>query len=233
MKQVVLASAAILALSTATQAADLGSVRAPIAGTVASPVFNWTGFYLGGHLGASFPSVRYTVPGFSGGISSTGFMGGGQIGFNYQINQFVLGAEADLSGTTASRTFRNILLVGDATRISNPLLASVRARAGVAVDRVLFYATGGLGFGTATARYTAGGFAAAASSTRTGWTLGGGVEYAFAPNWTAKVEYLYYNFGTVRNSLLPGDRTTFDVHTVKVGVNYLFSTGPAPVSARY
>ncbi|WP_163566404.1 outer membrane protein, partial [Klebsiella pneumoniae] len=73
----------------------------------------------------------------------------------------------------------------------------------------------------------------ASNSTRVGYTVGGGLEYAFTPNWTAKVEYLYYGFGDRSNVFVPGDRVSQNIHTVKLGVNYLFNTGGAPLSARY
>lgn len=120
-------------------------------------------------------------------------------------------------------------------------LGSVRARGGIAVDRALLYVTGGLGIGSfqhrATDAVTGALFGTGHSSTRVGLAVGGGLEYAFTPNVTAKVEYMYYHFGTAvaPPGAVGGGAANIrtDVHTVKLGINYLFSTGPSAVVARY
>ncbi len=237
MKKFLLASAAVAALATGAQAADLGAPRAPVAAAVIAPAFSWTGFYLGAHVGYGWAQARYTD--FSGtfangSTTANGVFGGIQGGYNWQFNNIVLGLEADVSAGGLRRTYA--LTATESYRASVPFLSSIRARAGFAADRALIYATGGLGivsfqdriFTTATNATLATG-----STTRVGYTLGAGVEYAFTPNWTAKVEYLYYGFGDRRNVLTANDRVRTDIHTVKLGINYLFSTGPSAVVARY
>ncbi|WP_296577182.1 outer membrane protein [Phreatobacter sp.] len=233
MKKFLLASAAIAALATGAQAADLGAPRAPIAASVYAPAFSWTGFYLGGHVGYGWAQARYTSPivANNGSVNANGFLGGIQAGYNWQMNNFVFGLEADVAGGAMNRTFA--LGGGNTYRASVPFLSTVRARAGVAADRALFYVTGGLGIASLQDRWVIGGVTTNATTTRAGYVLGAGVEYAFTPNWTAKVEYNYYGFGDRRNLVTPGDRQRTDIHTVKLGINYLFSTGPSAVVARY
>jgi outer membrane immunogenic protein len=237
MKKFLLAGAAVAALASGAQAADLGAPRSPIAAAVIAPAFSWTGFYVGAHAGYGWAQARYTD--FTGTFvnasnDANGFFGGIQGGYNWQINNFVLGLEADVAASAIRRTYLDAA-TGDTYRASVPFLGSVRARAGFAADRALFYVTGGLGVATFQDRYFDAGTATtfSASNTRVGYTLGGGVEYAFAPNWTAKAEYVYYGFADRRNQFTANDRIRTDIHTVKLGVNYLFSTGPSAVVARY
>jgi outer membrane immunogenic protein len=238
MKKFLLASAAIAALATGAQAADLGAPRAPVAAAVYAPAFSWTGFYLGGHVGYGWAQARYTdfaTPANNSSVNANGVFGGLQAGYNWQMNQFVFGLEADIAASGMRRTYTAANLV-DTYRASVPFLSTVRARAGFAADRALFYVTGGLGIATLQDRWSFGAAPAVvttASSTRAGYALGAGVEYAFTPNWTVKAEYMYYGFGDRRNVVVAGDRVRTDIHTVKLGVNYLFSTGPSAVVARY
>jgi outer membrane immunogenic protein len=233
MKKFLLASAAVAALASGAQAADLGAPRAPVAAAVYAPAFSWTGFYLGGHVGYGWAQARYTSPivANNSSVNANGIFGGIQAGYNWQMNNFVFGLEADVAAGGLRRTYT--ALNGDTYRASVPFLSSVRARAGFAADRALFYVTGGLGVATFQDRWNLGGVITTASSTRAGFALGGGIEYAFTPNWTAKAEYMYYGFGDRRNIVVAGDRVRTDIHTVKLGINYLFSTGPSAVVARY
>lgn len=237
MKKFFLASAALVALAAGAQAADLGSPRMPIAAAVVSPVFNWTGFYLGAHLGYGSGSTGWvflTGPATTVPSNPKGAFGGLQLGYNWQINNFVLGLETDLS----------IAGFRDSDPCPNPAVScftrsnwvgTTRARVGVAADKALFYVTGGLAYGdTRVGASTAVGVTT--SRTRVGFALGGGLEYAFTPNVTAKVEYMYYNLGSSSYQVTTVPefvRARFEYHTVKVGLNYLFSTGPSAVVARY
>jgi outer membrane immunogenic protein len=234
MKKLLLGTVAALAVVTSAEAADLGAARVPVAAAVMAPAFNWTGFYLGVHAGYGFghaDTVNIIAQSFPS--SPVGPLIGGQIGFNYQINSIVLGAEADLAFAAVSGRHQVVAFPGISIYHRTTALGSLRARGGYAVDRALFYVTGGLGFQRVTFGQADPGGGVEERYSRTGWTLGAGVEYAITPNVTAKLEYAYYNFGT--HLLSPPFVATVrnDVHTVKVGVNYLFSTGPAAVVARY
>jgi outer membrane immunogenic protein len=260
----VIASTLILGV-TAANAADIAPIY-KAAGPMAAVPFSWTGFYIGANVGGAssrnnadsdfgplFPPfailpplapIFTIVPGqldtLSGGGRRSGVIGGGQIGYNWQVNQFVLGVEADAVGTglgsstaSASRTFGPPIVpitvtqtvAVDFGRID--WMASFRGRAGFAVDRALFYVTGGgavTEFGGSTTTLVngpgiglpAGTFVAAngGSATRWGWTVGGGIEWAFSNNWSVAGEYRHTDFGN--------RSTTFNVPD---GLGGVFATG--------
>jgi outer membrane immunogenic protein len=237
MKKLLLAGAAVAALSSGAQAADLGVPRTPIAAAVIAPVFSWTGFYAGLNVGLGIANTNLAalapVPGYPG--SGSGLVAGAQIGYNYQINNFVIGAEADIGYFGVSRR-QTILGIDTSWRTTWD--ASIRGRAGVAVDRALFYVTGGVAFADFSLRQVGGVgvvIDARASQTRVGWTVGAGIEYAVTQNWTVRGEYLYANYGS--KSLVANGIATPPIslqeHKIRVGVNYLFSTGPSAIVARY
>jgi len=241
MKKLLLATTALVAFAAGAQAADLGVPRSPVAAAVVAPAFNWTGFYLGAQIGygwlngsSTFDNGAPTLP-----VRSNGVFGGVHAGYNYQINNAVLGLEGDIevSGIRGIRT--DVTGATSSGRFDDRWQGSLRARAGVAVDRALLYVTGGLAF----AQFGLSGGPSAGplqgyNVTRAGWTVGAGVEYAFAPNWTTRLEYRYANYGTVSRDLAPLypgviQRTSLQSHTIRLGVSYLFSTGPSAVVARY
>ncbi|MBN8938139.1 MAG: porin family protein [Rhizobiales bacterium] len=235
MKKFLLAGAALVALASGAQAADLGVQRVAVPAAILAPSFNWTGFYVGLNAGVGIANTNFrslsagTVPG-----SNTGFVGGAQIGYNYQINNFVLGGEADFGYFGVSRSG----LVGGGSTVTwrTRWDGSLRARAGVAIDRTLLYVTGGLAFADFGVRQTAALVPdISANQTRVGWTLGAGVEYAITPNWTVRGEYLYANYGSKTFSTPTGvtPPVSLQTHKFRLGVNYLFSTGPSAVVARY
>jgi len=160
-----------------------------------------------------------------------GFLGGGQVGFNYQVGQFVFGVEGDFTGTGIKG---GVNALGATFNNTVNWTSTVTGRAGLAFDRWLVYGKGGVAWAGdkfSTNRYSA--FSSEITDTRIGWTVGGGVEYAFAPQWSAKVEYNFMDFGTKSYSFAPGFSTDIDqkVQEVKVGVNYKFGGGP--IIARY
>lgn len=231
------AAAALIALTAGAEAADLVRPRQPVAATVVAQAapFNWTGFYLGGHLGYGWGRTGWTYVAETVASNPKGIFGGLQGGYNWQVNNFVIGVEQDLSAAAFSdRDICGANATWTCTSRTN-WLGSTRLRGGLAADRALFYVTGGLGYGdTRVTTVTAGG-PISSSRFRVGYAVGAGVEYAFAQNWTAKAEYLYFDLGRASYAGFDGDpvRARFQYHTMKVGLSYLFSTGPAPVSARY
>ncbi len=234
-------SAAVLA-STASVAADLPArtyTKAPV--YAPAPIFNWTGIYVGAHIGAAFGGdngYATTLPGLTGSNREAAFLGGGQLGADYQFApNWLVGIEGQISGLSGSdRTFSNGI---DSFRDRSDWLASITGRLGYTWGPGLIYAKGGVAFrddnGLAA---TAGFLPAVASRESTGYTVGGGLEYMFAPAWSAKVEYQYYNFDTTNVAFTtagPVARALSykdDLHTVKVGVNYRFNWG-GPVVAKY
>ncbi|HRY07903.1 MAG TPA: porin family protein [Hyphomicrobiaceae bacterium] len=229
--------ASVAAMATVSQAlaADLGPYRppAPPETYVERPsMFSWRGFYAGlngGYAWGSGDSTfvnNGTVAGDLSSVDPDGWFGGGQLGYNAQFGNFVLGVEGDFQGTGVDGSkLDNIGPV--AFRTSNDMnwFSTLRARAGFAADRVLIYATGGVAwadvdfslydFSTAT-RFSGG-------DTLTGYTIGGGVEWALANNWTFKGEYLYIDLDDAKFHG-GGTSANFDnaFHTVRFGLNYKF-----------
>jgi len=209
MKNFLLASAAILAVGGASAfAADLPSrVPMPAKAPAYFQTYNWTGVYVGINGGGGWGSDSDNT---SGGLV------GGTLGYNYQLGQVVFGIEGDIdwSGIKGSETCGGL---NCDTR--NNWLSTVRGRLGYAgFDRFLPYVTGGVAFGDV--KTSVAGFGDS-SKTRTGWTLGGGVEYAIAGPWTAKVEYLYVDLGSGDDSAF-GSNRDFKTSLVRAGLNYRF-----------
>jgi outer membrane immunogenic protein len=222
-------AAATFALGvSAASAADLG--QRPVYKAQPAPVmaaYNWSGFYVGGHLGYAWSSeeVSSALTGLTGTTDPDGFLGGAQIGFNWQTGAFVFGVEADWSWTNADGS----TAIPFAATSEHNWYGTATARVGYAVDNWLWYVKGGAAW--IDSDYTIAGVTT--GDTRTGWTVGTGLEWALGPNWSAKIEYNYMDFGSERVSTpLLVDADT-QVHLVKLGLNYRFDWGKAPVVARY
>ncbi|MCF4128204.1 outer membrane protein [Methylobacterium sp. SyP6R] len=241
-----LALTAVLTSLSPAAAADLPRRAAPPPAFTPVPVFTWTGFYAGVNAGAGFGGGGGTFTDATYGTATLGhrdaaFVGGGQIGYNYQFTPgsgFVIGAEADIQGTTFGRARSG--LVGSTTFYDvGPSLdwfGTVRGRIGYAFDRFLVYGTGGFAYGgggtPANASYYTG---TLPGTFRTGWTAGGGVEYAITERLSARIEALYvsldrnggsgglvYDTGTNAYYGLGKPKSEFGV--VRAGLNYRFST---------
>jgi outer membrane immunogenic protein len=213
MKQLLLAGVA-LSVATAASAADMQArpySKAPPAAVVAA--YNWSGFYIGAMGGGGWETD-----------AGSGGFGGGTVGYNWQLpgSQFVFGVEVDAAGASIKDSFLVDVGVTQENKIN--AFGSVTGRAGFAIDAALLYAKGGWAWTNAKTSFSDGVNTLSDSQTHTGYTIGGGVEYMFAPNWSAKGEYMFtslgsetYNFGGQ-----PLDSGSFDFHTIKVGVNYHF-----------
>ncbi len=299
MKKILVSATALsFALTASGFAADLPPQKTPV--YVPPPLPLWGGFYVGLNAGGTFstgtgasnwaadllddyaPAAAGAAAALSaftpgvGGSSNSGFIGGGQVGYNFQPYQIlILGLEADIQGVgglsgggsfigSAPDPLGNPTQMVAAGQFKGSLdyLGTVRGRAGFLFTPTwLVYGTGGLAYGGAnlSATFLSGDLAGvygpgngsfSYSNTRVGWTLGGGVEWMFMPNWSAKVEYLYYDLGTVTtNTVVAGLNNTtgkigyaygnstsasFNGHIVRAGVNYHFNWSvPAPVLAKY
>lgn len=243
-----LVTVSAICFSQMASAADL-PVKAPIyKAPFIAPPYNWTGLYIGVNVGGSWGSQDNTLVNAATGatvLSNSdhldGVIGGGQIGYNWQINQWVLGIEADFQGSgqkgdgsffIAAPNTTIAVLPSTSTAYSDKLnwFGTVRGRIGYAFDRWLPYFTGGWAYGhgeisgTTTSGATATSFSA--SQDYSGWTIGGGIEWAFANNWSAKLEYLYIDFGdgpTVPvSTTLNIDSGKMTDNVVRVGLNYKF-----------
>ena len=246
MKKFLMASAALLTMVASASAADLYT-KAPVH---AAPVINWTGFYVG--LNAGYGGGESVLGLNAGPITfdmnnkSNGFLGGAQIGYNWQAGQIVYGLEADIQGSDVKSTSGLGLLgalggggggggFGGDIGTTVDYFGTVRGRIGLMPwDRSLVYATGGLAYGQTTTSF----LLPLGSNTKVGWTVGAGFEYMIAQNWSLKTEYLYVDLGKDDLNLgalgaIGGGGGPFPVgaggiteqtrmHVVRAGVNYHF-----------
>lgn len=243
-KNVVLGAVAALVLgTTAAAAADLPmKTKAP----PPVPMYDWTGFYIGvaggGSLGQSTHIDQATGLGDTIGYNVKGGLVGGTLGYNWQMGSVVLGFEGDASWVGEYGSNLDDGLAGNPAFTSftkETWLGTARGRLGYAVNNLLFYGTGGYAVAGVTAGIKDSATAVlydSASSTRNGWTAGGGLEWGFLPNWSAKFEWLYMKFEskpliavnlgpTFNRSSVP-----LDDNVVRAGINYRFG---GPVVARY
>ena len=261
------AAALTVAGAVAAQAADLPTRKEAPAPIFVPPPFTWTGFYVGLNAGGvwgtgnatstiynpfGFAIITNDFPAGSFGNNNTGFIGGGQAGYNWQTGAFVLGVETDFDWTSMNR---NRTFIGPTFGPLNDFftengsakmnwLGTTRARVGFVAtpdNRLMFYGTGGFAYGGGNSHLNI--FDAnngwfwtnSTNNTRTGWTIGAGAEYAITNNITLKGEYLYYNLGsqnlvTVANAAtiaaFPGvyaqTKVNFDGSIFRAGVNYKF-----------
>jgi outer membrane immunogenic protein len=243
-----LVSAAMLATMTGgAWAADLPNTKgAPAFAPPPPPVFTWTGLYIGAQAGYEWGTTSayletYPADVFSAtavGVSPSGVVGGGHIGYNFQITQFVIGVEGDFEGASASGSA--LQTSGALVHENDEIQGSVRGRVGWAWDRLLIYGTGGVAF--ASIRDTSTTPAAFDSQTvgRVGWTAGGGIEYALDPNWSVRAEYRYTDYGSYDFPLFNTDpgfaaRLRNTDNRVEAGFSYKFDmfAPPMPVVAKY
>jgi outer membrane immunogenic protein len=271
MKSIMVAAVCLASVASAS-AADLTARPYAKAPAMTAVAYNWTGWYVGvngggawGHGTGNFVSTNDL--GFFGPALRSGYLpqslnarhsggfGGAQMGYNWQMNNWLIGLEADIQGSDigSSSTINFAGIPGVAVpgitegRDHINWFGTVRGRMGFVVDQVLFYGTGGLAYGGVNSSVSNLNLVAAApfnlisgsvSDTRVGWAAGAGIEWAFAPNWTVKAEYLHIDLGStdVAMSTAPAPASTatyrFDhqVETARLGVNYRFG---GPVVARY
>jgi outer membrane immunogenic protein len=238
MKRILVAGIVLAAFSSApTLAADM-PIKAPVY-KVAAP-FSWEGLYAGVHAGYGWDNYKIvdagTFPVQTATLHPSGGLGGFQIGYNgYLAPSWVLGTEIDFSFADIKAngiTSPSVLSVTTKT----DFLGTARARLGYAMDRTLLYVTGGMAWAHVKANEATLFFAPDAY--HVGWTLGGGLEYAFDPRWSMKVEYLYADLGSYNNAVGGFPRSTeLTLSTVKAGLNYRFgdpapSASAMPVKAR-
>jgi outer membrane immunogenic protein len=204
-----LSSAMLVSAATVSDAAD--APRPPVYRVPPPPPYYlWSGFYAGAHVGAGWVS--------DGG--GGGFVGGGQVGYNYQVNNWVFGLEGDFSGTSIGNSVNVNAGLGVTGAASGGIdwISTLTPRVGYAFDRWLVYAKAGAGWahgsGSATVSFAGvpvGGVSV--DSTSSAFVFGVGTEYAFRDNWTAKVEYNVFDFSSDTGGTL---------QVIKAGVNYRF-----------
>lgn len=253
MKKLVLAASILAISAVSASAADMAPRYAKAPPPVAAAVMTWTGFYVGLQGGGGWGDSDETfflapnTPAFVGTQSydtSGGFVGG-VVGYNWQSGAFVLGIEgdyhwADINGRSS------VINIGPPNLLDTYYtqlrgFGDIKGRLGYAAGPALFFVSGGAAVGDIRHRYDAALNGGAANTfvqdtTRWGWTVGAGLEYMFAPNWSAKLEYNYIDLGksTIQYSPVVANRSEWDdtFHTVKAGINYHFNWG-GPVVAKY
>jgi outer membrane immunogenic protein len=241
MKKILLAGTALLSvLSSAALAADMRpAARAPIytKAPMMAPAYSWTGCYIGGNVGGLWAKKDWSITGTGVGQSSVSInsgLGGGQVGCNYQVSTWVFGIQGDYDWTNANGTAADASFGGAVTDQTNiKSLASVTGRVGYTWDRFMLYGKGGGAW--VKDNYTAsfGGLVSTASETRTGWTAGAGIEYAFTDWLTGFAEYDYYGFGTKSVTFAAFPIASSDIKqtisVAKAGINFKFN----PFGGRY
>nr|WP_295889629.1 outer membrane protein [uncultured Devosia sp.] len=226
MKRLGIMLSAILVLTTASQAADLGwnSGASPIYSP--TPASGWSGFYAGVSGGYGFGTATVTpAPGAQASNSTGGWNLGAQAGYNMDMGGFILGAEADLQWSNVGYT-EDIPGIGS-FKAGIDFYGTLRGRAGMAFGQVMPYVTAGVAAGRGSASLTnPGGVTTSQSATHTGWTAGVGLEAQATQNISIKAEYLYVDLGTQSYSGLPAGVGNIDAaqrfSVVRAGLNYKF-----------
>jgi outer membrane immunogenic protein len=212
-------------------AADLPLPAAPAA-TYRAASNSWGGFYLGLNGGGGFGSSQWTKGGNGTNVFDTsGFVGGGTVGFNFPISEVLVGLEGDvdwssMNGSTGGCAV-NAAGAPTACETKNNWLGTARVRVGYAFDRLLVFVTGGAAFGGIQTGLNPP--ATFDTGAHVGWTAGAGVEYALSQNWSAKAEYLFVGFPhsscvSVANcGTAAGATVVLAESLVRGGINYKFS----------
>jgi outer membrane immunogenic protein len=253
-KKLLLTGAALALFATPGFAADL-PMQAPV--YVPPPVYNWTGFYIGGHVGGGWGdsssielapgSASFPIGTVFNRTHTSGPLAGVQGGFNWQIGGFVLGVEGEFTAMGLSGTETTISAVNGFDSIvaaRTESLEAVTGRIGYAVNNWLIFAKGGGAWTSGSSNgqdFLANGTFFETTSTRfnrNGWIAGGGFEWGFAPAWSAKFEYNHVDLGSTIITVVPSRGTntfinsSYTIDLVKAGVNYHFNWG-GPVVANY
>lgn len=219
MKRLVLAGAGILAMATMMASANAADMpRRQAMPTKAAPMYNapynWTGAYVGINGGIGWGRSEFSGALAGSDFNTSGAMVGGTLGYNFQTGPVVFGIETDLDWSNVKG---DGACGGLTCETKNTWLGTARGRIGYAFDRFLPYVTGGLAYGGVKNSVSGNG---ESTSTKAGYTLGGGLEAAVSGPWTAKVEYLYTDLGSTSAPL--GTDASFKVNTVRAGLNYRF-----------
>jgi outer membrane immunogenic protein len=255
VRKSILATATLLALSGSTSAAELAPpVYAP------PPAFTWAGLYIGGQIGYQWGNLYGTTYGTgrgnpygttyetgTGDQSGEGVIGGVHLGYNWQVGQFIFGFEGDVEGsnyqgsgfTELSYTLVNTHIPTESAQI--PIEGSLHGRAGIAFDRILIYATGGAEFASVATSIslstlyagTPGAGFDSQTTTRVGWTVGGGIEYAYDNNWSVRAEYRYTDLGSYNFLGINTIHATDNRAEVGFSYKFDFAPPPTPVVAKY
>ncbi len=230
--------AATLAASWVAVNACAADLPAPVyKGTppaaVAVPAFSWTGFYVGAEIGGGWgnapspygaPFTATTFPFYQAPSAQRGIFGGGYVGYNFQFDKVVLGLEGDINADAINGDDGGS--GGNVNGVAHKWNADIRGRLGYAIfDNTLVYAAGGVSFLNASATNLSRTPIESINRNWTGWTIGGGIEYAITPNLIARVEYRYTDYGnSIARFPLSGyaERINPRINAVLAGIAYKF-----------
>jgi outer membrane immunogenic protein len=243
MKKLLLGTVALVALGAAVPAlaADLNAHMHTKASVYAAPIYNWTGVYIGGHIGGAFSGGNNDFNGLvSSNSNNVNFLGGVQVGADYQFApSWVVGIEGQYSWLASNSNSGAIFPGGQVFSNNQRGIGSVTGRVGYTWGPGLVYAKAGYAYADNSETLTTAGAPTAFTldrDHRNGFTIGAGVEYMLAQNWSAKVEYQYYDFDSSRfltpTALTPFGSFANQEHTVKAGINYRFNSDAA-LAAKY
>jgi len=208
-KSIFAGAIAATALAGTAFAADLPRRTAAAAPAPAFKAFNWTGAYAGLNAGYAFGKATKSASSAVGDLDGYSF--GGTVGYNQQMNNFVVGVEGDLAKTNIDGATST-----NSAKITS--LGTVRARAGVAMDRALVYGTAGYAGGNMKVSTAAG----SGTKWENGYAVGAGLEYAFTNNISAKAEYLFTHLNDKNYNLTDVTTAGSNTSAIRSGVNYKF-----------
>jgi len=224
MNRITIALSALLALSASASAADLGWNTAAATSPMYSPasVASWSGFYAGVNGGYTWGTTSTTPAIAATNNASSGWLAGGQVGYNMDMGGLVIGAEADLQWTNLAYSEPMGALGTFESRVD--WLGTARARAGGTFGQVMPYVTLGAAFARGTSQVNNGGVSTFQSASHFGWTAGVGIEAKATDNISVKAEYLYVDLGDQSYAGLPGGPRTIGqkANIIRAGVNYKF-----------
>ena len=243
MKKIILATVLAGIGSTAALAADLGARTYTKAAPIVASTFNWSGFYMGADAGYAFggssSGVAIDIAGLlplSYDANLKGGLGGGFVGYNYQMQQFVIGVEADWQAASLRGTTGPGFVTNDGGTVFGPYVetskvkdyGSLRGRLGVAFDRLFVFGTAGWAWGSFSTTYSSQGVPFFTNDHRAmdGWSVGAGLEYALLNNFVGRIEYRHTDLGKATfldssiNSAEQGNNVKLD--DIRVGLAYKF-----------
>jgi outer membrane immunogenic protein len=238
MKRIFVVGALLFASVEVVLAADIATPPPPAPPSsyfpTAAPI-NWGGFYIGVNSGYGFGTSNWTATaassaagGTTGSFNTSGLLVGGTLGLNLQAGAVLFGVETDGGWTnlngSSSNSYCSSVTANATCETKSDWLSTARIRIGYAFNQILVYGTGGIAVGDVQSGLNPP--ATFDSSINVGWTAGAGIEYAFAQNWSAKIEYLYINLGASCTSANCGPAVPFTVplteNVVRAGVNFKF-----------
>lgn len=241
MRRVGFVLLASIALIGSAAAADM-PIKAPVyKAPVVAPPYNWSGIYVGGHIGGGWSNVDISDPtgavfaplGSTIGLNGNSLLGGGQIGFNWQSGHLVLGAQGDLAWAHMNASTIDPFIPTMTLSYKTDWIGMLTGRAGYAWDNWLLYAKGGAAwvhsnYSAVDPAFLRVGVNVSGSGTQSGWIAGGGLEYGLTPNWTLFAEYDYIGLGTHGVTMTGGGATIAanvkqKISIVKGGINFKFN----------